>query len=337
MNIRKAFPRRPLQRLACLAIVMAGIHLAAPVLAPLLLAVFLALVLEPLIRLLARCGLPRPASVGLLSAGLLLALLFTLAKILAVMPEIRQMSGPMRMLLADRLDAMLVPLAHAGIPLTPQSAMAFIDPGRMLDMAAGALGRVPGMLSKALAVVLLVGFILLEAPSLTAKCRLLPPPGREVMREGVVCVTRYLALKTLISVVSGLAVYGALLALQVKFAFIWGMLALMLNFIPVVGSAIAAVPPLLQTFAFQGPGAGAWVLGAFLLINVIFGCLLEPVLMGRRLDLSTCAVMLSLLVWDGLLGVTGALLAVPLTLAVKLALERSQGGGKLALLMAGKT
>ncbi|MGL9773027.1 MAG: AI-2E family transporter [Sodalis sp. (in: enterobacteria)] len=117
----------------------------------------------------------------------------------------------------------------------------------------------------------------------------------------------------------------------------WGVLAFVLNFIPLVGSLVAAIPPLLMAFLFNGLATGLWLLAALLLINLVFSFLWEPVLMSRCLDPSLCTVFLALLVWQSLLGLTGALLAVPLTLAVKLALELTPCGRKLALLISAKS
>ena len=328
-----------LQGLACLTIVIAGVHLAAAVLVPILLALCLAVVLEKMIGLLSRLGVPRPAAIVLVSGGVLLALLMALLAVAAALPELGKMNGNIQLLLTDRLRTAEPLLTRAGLSLSVESAISFIDPGHVFGMATRALSRISGILFGIVMVFLMVAFMLLEVPTLKAKCRRLFPaasPQWSALQQGLGSVTRYLALKTLISLLIGLAVWGVLLMLNVKFAFIWGMLALALNFIPVVGSIAAAVPPLLQAFLLNGVAAGSWLLMALLLINLVFSFMLEPVLMGRRLDLSTCTVILSLLVWQSLLGMTGVLLAVPLTLAVKLTLAQIPSGKKLALLMGGK-
>lgn len=322
--------------LACVVIVMAGVHLAASVIVPLLLALFLAIVLEPLIVLMVGSGLPRLACVALLSGGLLVALLFTLLKIMEALPELNQMSTQMRGLLSGPLSAGLAPLTHAGVQLTPDEVMTYFDPGQMLRMATRAVSRISDMLSSVLLVFLLVLFMLIEAPALAAKSQRLfavSSPGMAAVRRGVGYAGYYLALKTLISLICGLVVWGALWLLNVKFAFIWGALACLLNFIPVIGSVLAALPPLIQAFIFNGIGTGVAVLLVFLVINLLLGCLLEPYIMGRKLNLSTSTVILSLVAWGGLLGMTGMLLAVPLTLSLKLALEQVHGGQKLAFLL----
>ncbi|HEY0207688.1 AI-2E family transporter [Acerihabitans sp.] len=325
--------------LACVVIVLAGIHLAAPVIVLLLLALFLAIVLEPLIALMTRFGLPRLAGVALLSGGLLLALLFTLLNIMDALPELTQMSGQMRGMLSGPLSAGLAPLARAGVTLTPDEVMTYFDPGQLLRMATRFVGRISDILSSVLVVFLMVLFMLIEVPALIAKSQRLlhvSSPGMAAMRQGIGFVGHYLALKTLVSLVSGLIIWGALLALQVKFAFIWGTLACLLNFIPVIGSVLAAIPPVIQAFIFNGAGTGAAVLLVFLALNLLLGCILEPYIIGRKLDMTTSTVIISLVVWDGLLGMTGVLLAVPLTLSLKLALEQTRGGRKLAFMMGAK-
>ncbi|MEA9391597.1 AI-2E family transporter [Acerihabitans sp. TG2] len=325
--------------LACLVIVMMGIRLASSTIVVMLLALFLAIVLEPVIVLLSRLWLPRLAAIALLSAGLLIALLLTLMQIIGSLPELTQMSIQMRNVLAEHLTTGLEPLTRLGLTLTSDELMALVDPGQLLRMATRTVGRISDILSAVLVVFLMVVFMLIEVPALTAKSQRLlhhSPAGLAAIRYGLSSVTRYLALKTLISLLIGLTVWGTLLVLTIKFAFIWGVLAFLLNFIPVVGSVIAAIPPLVQTFVFNGIGAGVLVLLAFVLINLILGCLLDPYLIGRKLDLSTSTVVISLLVWGGLLGITGVLLAVPLTLSVKLTLEHISGGEKLAILLGSK-
>src|SRR5476651_1611411 len=148
--------------LASLVIVMLGIRLASSTIVLLLLSLFLAIVLEPIIVLLSRLWLPRLAAIALLSGGLLVALLLTLMQIISTLPELTQMSMQMRGLLAEHLTAGLEPLARAGLTLTPDDVMALIDPGQLLRMATRALGRISDLLSAVLVVFLMVVFMLIE-------------------------------------------------------------------------------------------------------------------------------------------------------------------------------
>jgi predicted PurR-regulated permease PerM len=115
---------------------------------------------------------------------------------------------------------------------------------------------------------------------------------------------------------------------------LWSVLAFLLNYIPNIGSMIAAVPAVLLALVQLGaPTAGLVALG-YVLSNAIMGNVIEPKYMGRGLGLSTLVVFLSLIFWGWLLGTVGMLLSVPLTMIVKIALESSQDTRWVALLLA---
>ena len=137
----------------------------------------------------------------------------------------------------------------------------------------------------------------------------------------------------LIGIITGLVAWAMLAALDVRFAFVWGLLAFALNYIPNIGSVLAAIPPIAQVLVFNGFYEALLVLAGYLLINLVFGNILEPRIMGRGLGLSTLVVFLSLIFWGWLLGPVGMLLSVPLTIIVKIALEQTAGGQSIAVLL----
>jgi len=97
----------------------------------------------------------------------------------------------------------------------------------------------------------------------------------------------------------------------------------LLNFVPSIGSILAAIPPVLLALVQPELGVGSAILVAslLLLINFVIGNYLEPMFMGRGLDLSSLVVFLSLLFWGWVLGPIGMLLSVPLTATAKIILE----------------
>ena len=119
----------------------------------------------------------------------------------------------------------------------------------------------------------------------------------------------------------------------VQYAILWATLSFLLNYIPNIGSIIAAVPIIVQALLLNGFIVGLGVLVGVVVINVGIGSALEPRLMGKKLGLSTLVVFLSLLFWGWLLGTVGMLLSVPLTMALKIALEASPTTAKYAALL----
>ena len=183
---------------------------------------------------------------------------------------------------------------------------------------------------------LTVVFMLLEVPQLPAKLQQImvrPVEGMGAIQRALDSVSRYLVLKTAISLVTGGVVWAMLLALDVRFAFVWGLLAFALNYIPNIGSVLAAIPPILQVLVFSGLYDALILLAGYLVINLVFGNILEPRMMGRGLGLSTLVVFLSLIFWGWLLGPVGMLLSVPLTIIVKIGLEQTAGGQTIAVLL----
>lgn len=220
--------------------------------------------------------------------------------------------------------------------MSVEELLKYIDPNAAMSLVTGLLAQLSNAMSAIFLLLLTVVFMLLEVPQLPAKLQPLmsrPAEGMGAIQRAVDSVSRYLVLKTAISIITGLVVWGMLAALGVRFAFIWGLLAFALNYIPNIGSVLAALPPIAQVLVFNGFYDALIVLGGYLLVNLVFGNILEPRVMGRGLGLSTLVVFLSLIFWGWLLGPVGMLLSVPLTIIVKIALEQTEGGRSIALLL----
>ena len=137
-------------------------------------------------------------------------------------------------------------------------------------------------------------------------------------------MNRYIAIKTSVSVFTGVMVTTFLWVLDVDFPVLWGLVALLLNFIPTIGSIIAGIPPVLLALVQLGPTEAGLVVLGFFLVNTIVGNILEPRYMGQGLGLSALVVFVSLIFWGWLFGPVGMLLSVPLTMSAKIALEANQ-------------
>ena len=114
---------------------------------------------------------------------------------------------------------------------------------------------------------------------------------------------------------------------------LWGLIAFLLNYVPSIGSIIAALPAVLLALAELGPGRAVVILIGFLVINTVIGNVIEPRVMGRKLGLSPLVVFLSLLFWGWVWGPAGMLLSVPLTVMVKIILEGREGTRWIGVLL----
>lgn len=127
-------------------------------------------------------------------------------------------------------------------------------------------------------------------------------------------VNRFFTIKSMTSSATGVLIYLLLKLEGVDFPVLWGMLACILNFIPNIGSLLAAVPPILLALVQFGPGQAVITAIAFLAVNTVIGNIIEPKVMGIGVGLSSLVVLLSLVFWAWVLGPVGMFLSVPLTM-----------------------
>ena len=195
-------------------------------------------------------------------------------------------------------------------------------------------------ITNAILVMIFLVFMLLAKPFANDKLRAAFSPERAEAFIGITNIISrqigaYLGALFVISLVTGLVVWGALAWIGVEFAFTWGLLAFVLNFIPTLGSIIASIPPILMALVQFAPDvwpvAGAAI--ALLAIHQIFGNLIAPKIYGDRLNLSPVVILLFLVFWGWLWGITGALLAVPLAAAIQITLAHIPALAPLAVLM----
>jgi predicted PurR-regulated permease PerM len=185
-------------------------------------------------------------------------------------------------------------------------------------------------------IILTIVFMLFEAQSMPRKFHLaLDAPDKRLQQidKFLQSVNQYMVIKTLVSLATAVVVGIGLTIIGVDYALLWAVIAFLFNYIPNIGSIIAAIPAVLLAFIQMGPGAAGITGLLYVGTNMVMGNMVEPRFMGRGLGLSTLVVFLSLIFWGWLLGSVGMLLSVPLTMIVKIGLESSQSGSWLATLL----
>ena len=317
-------------------IILTGIRFAADIIVPFILALFIAVVLSPLVQRMVKLRVPRVLAISLLVIIIVMAMVLLLAYLGTSLNELARTLPQYRSSLVIPLKNLEPWLVRLGIGVSVDEMVKYIDPNAAMTLITNLLAQLTNAMSSIFLLLLTVVFMLLEVPQLPTKFQQImvrPVEGMAAIQRAIDSVSHYLVLKTAISLVTGLVVWGMLSALDVRFAFIWGLLAFALNYIPNIGSVLAAIPPIIQVLAFGGLYDALVVLAGYLIINLVFGNILEPRIMGRGLGLSTLVVFLSLIFWGWLLGPVGMLLSVPLTIIVKIALEQSVGGQSIAILL----
>jgi AI-2 transport protein TqsA len=150
-------------------------------------------------------------------------------------------------------------------------------------------------------------------------------------------ISRYVATKFLTSLVTGILVFILLVSFRVEMAFLFGVLTVLFNFIPNIGSIIATVLPIPVILLQFGFGWQLWVvLAVSSTLQFAIGNVIEPKLMGERMDLHPITVLLFLMFWGLVWGLPGMFLAVPITAVIKIILSRIETTEAIAELMAGR-
>ncbi|MCY3591268.1 MAG: AI-2E family transporter [Acidobacteria bacterium] len=336
-------PMRLLLVAACVVVLVAGLRAASSIMIPFLVAIFIAAISLPVLTWLQQ-RLPMIVAVlgTILMDLLVLALVGYLVGSTAnqVAGEMGEIQSTLTEWIEDGsewLEERGVPVASglAGDDSLPLALFSRFEPGFLVDFVNRTLRATTAALSSFLVISLIVIFTLFEAATFGPKVRAaFGSAGAEArFARAMHEIQHYMGIKTVISLATGLLIGIWVGVLGVEFAIFWGLVAFVLNFIPNLGSIIAAVPTTLLAMVQIGVGRALLVALGYLVVNMVIGNFIEPPLLGRRLGLSTLVVVLSLVFWGWVWGPVGMLLSVPLTMVVKILLENTEEFRWVAVLL----
>ncbi|MEL0082867.1 MAG: AI-2E family transporter [Gammaproteobacteria bacterium] len=322
--------------LASLVVTIAGMKASAELLVPFLLATFIAIICSPPLFWLTRHRVPTGLAVAIIIGTLLFTGYLIGNFVGGSVTDFTQRLPEYQQRLSSELGTIAELANRFGIEVSSAALKERFDPAAVMGMVSQTLSGLGGVLANTFLILLTVIFILFEVSSLPHKLKVSLSEGSEVSEklEGFTeSVNTYLAIKSWVSLGTGLLVAIWLAILGVDYPLLWGLLALLFNFVPNIGSIIAAVPAVLLAYIQLGSGSALAAAAGFLVVNLLMGNVIEPRFMGRGLGLSTLVVFLSLIFWGWLLGPVGMLLSVPLTMIVKIALESSEQSRWITVLL----
>lgn len=314
--------------LACVVVIVFGLRFAAPILLPSALALFLAILSLPAMLWLRKYRVPKGLAIIL---PVLLNVAVVVLLILVASGSVSELQRELPTYLTTLNNLQIAGVewfeARTDIILSEYMNTDFLNAGAILGFAGGAVGRIAQILGMTFLVFLIMAFMLSEATVFPAKFRHLTQGAlieEDRLAKVVTEVQTYLGIKTVISLATGLLLGSWAWAMGLDFPVLLGLTAFLLNYVPTVGSILAAIPAVLLSIILVGSAGHAIVVAlGYVTVNTLFGNILEPNLMGRRLGLSTLVVILSLLFWGWAWGPMGALLSVPLTVIMKIWLENT--------------
>lgn len=331
---------RILVTMAAIVIILAGVKLAAEIVIPFLLSLFIAIICSPLIKFMTGRKIPLWLAITLLFGLFMVGSFFIVGLINSTVKEFTASIPTYKVLLGQRMALILHYLEKWQIPIPQDLVTNNFDPGRIMNLVSNLLLSFSGVVTDTFVLILVVVFMLLEAPTAKHRFAMILSPNKSEIHSTEMQLNRvlqgvisYLGVKTITSLITGFCVWLLLEVTGVQYAVLWATLSFLLNYIPNIGSILASVPIIVQALLLNGFSVGFGVAIGVIGINMVIGNVLEPKMMGRTLGLSTLVVFLSLLFWGWILGTVGMLLSVPLTMALKIALESSPRTVRYALLL----
>ncbi len=309
---------------AAFIIVVAGMRAAESMLVPFLLSLFIAVIFSPPLAWMNQRGVPNALAI-LIVIGCIVVVGFVVGAVLG------QSIANFRSDLPEysaKLESMSVNvkvwLEGLGVTIDTAQWKQSVNPAAALSIAGNTLSSFGNVMTNAFMILLTTVFILAEEVGFSDKFRHAYRDSEKTLAaigRFTKSVNQYIAIKSALSLLTGFLIFIWLWVLDVDYPVLWGLMAFLLNYVPTLGSILAAIPAVLLALVQLGPFSSLLVGLGYVAVNVGVGNILEPRITGKGLGLSALVVFLSLVFWGWVLGPVGMLLSVPLTMTVKIALE----------------
>ncbi len=329
-------PIHVLIALTSFVIIVAGMRAAGSILVPFLLSTFIAIVCTHPLFWLQRKGIPTPFAVAIVVLGILVMGMIIATFIGASLNDFSNALPTYQEQLLEKTESLKQFLKNRQIDISDKLLYDYFNPQTAMRMITNMLTGLGGLLTNIFLILLTVIFMLFEASGFSTKFLSAignPTDSSPSLSKFVKSLNRYLAIKTIASILTGIFIALWLIILDIEYPLLWGMLGFILNYIPNIGSIIAAVPATLLGLIQFGPKSSLLVILGYIVINFVFGNIIEPRFLGRGLGLSTLVIFLSLIFWGWVLGTVGMFLSVPLTMVLKIAFESNEDTRWIAILL----
>lgn len=313
-----------LLKIASIAIIMLGLKYASALITQILIIIFIAVIISPIYYWLRRLRFPNWLALITLIVSMVC---FTLFGIISFITQTIQKFADK---VPDYYTQFIQIVRDVSSWLSnhdvyvPEKVIDYIATfglDQIMPVVKGVTPLMVSMLQQIIVVLIVVSFILCELNSLPRKVRSIRWVDKDVydrMLRMVLDIRHYMGIKTIISAATGFFIYLGLKLLGVPSAEALGLLAFILNFVPVFGSILATIPAVILASINSGDsGIVVYVIFLYLVVNQVLGNILEPKFMGKGFGISPVIVLIAVLIWGWTLGPIGMLLAVPLTMAVK--------------------
>lgn len=323
--------------LAGIAVLLALLRESSAIIVPFLLSLFIAIIAASPVDWLKQHGLSTALSAIIVVLVIVVFLVLIATMVGSMATQLEQALPGYQARVSELSSEVSTWLAAKGIDVDKSGVLSAIDPGAVMGITNQLVAGIGDALSNVFLIMFTVIFMLMEASGFPRKLAAMVGNSGEAalqrIAEVIQGVNRYVAAKTVVSLVTGVLIWIGLELVDLDFAPLWGFIAFALNFVPNIGSALAAVPAALLAMLQLDPTGILVVIGIYLVVNMVIGNVFEPMIMGQSVGLSVLTVFMSLVFWGWMFGPVGMLLSVPLSMVVKFVSQASPQTQWLAVLM----
>lgn len=339
--MRSTVVQTPAVRTAIIAMgviaLLFAVRAAAGILAPFLLAIVIAVLVQSTVAWLRGRGLPTWAALVVVGVVLAVVLVGFALLIDTGLENLSSDLPRLRETLETQVKALEAGLSSLGMAQGQVSAWLQQAADTSGNIATSILQEMGSFASSAMLVIFYVLFLLLESTVLPAKLEEafgVSSSVSERLERILASLQSYLVVQTVLSALVGALVTVTLWLIGVDYALLWGVLAFLLNYVPNFGPILAAVPAVIMAFIQFGPSPQVLLtILAYVAIFIIVGSFVYPRVMGSRVGLSPLVVLVAMILWGWLLGPVGLILSVPLVAAVKIVADAYPPARWLAILL----
>ena len=319
----------PLQMLAYSVIIMAGLYAAASVISLILLSMLLTISVIPLVIWLIKHRFPKWLAITITVLIILLVLsIINLTIVVAVQEIVEKLPQYKDDLFQLKIQALNF-VKNAGIEIPEDMAQSRVEVDSILQYSGEFIAGIVSIFSNFMVVFLMIIFMVVDITTLRLRYErreFLAGSSMDKITELAEAIRKYVSIAASTGLMTAVGNLILLLILGVDYAILWAFLSFLFSFIPNIGFILSIIPPAFLALAEISPVSALIVVVGFILINEFIENVIKPRMMGEELDLSLSVIFISLIIWAFILGPIGAVLAIPMTIAVKMAWDLNMKG-----------
>lgn len=321
---------------ASFIVIIAGFKAASEIVIILLLAIFISSIISTFLTYLENRHIPKLASYLIVSLVLLFVVLLFIymvnTSLASFSKNLPLYENEIKKLLISSIEL----IQNYGYVVNKEEVLKMVNFSSIFKFTTDIIGNIGVLFSKALLVLIGVAFILSESKLFEDKLRIILKDDKSKLHNIHLFsnnLQKYFTVKTFTSFLTGFSIFVALLFFEIDYPVLWAVIGFLFNFIPVVGSIVAAFPAVILALITGNIEVTIWLIVVYMVINISVSNVIEPKLMGKELGLSPMIIFFSLIFWGWTLGIVGMFLAVPITMTLKIAFDSSPNTKWLGIFM----